>query len=512
MSDKKVLLAILDGWGIGPNPEFSAIEKGNTQYVHSLLKNYPNATLATHGLHVGLPNGQMGNSEVGHMNIGAGRVVYQDLVKINLDIEKGELEKKKTILDGISYAIKNNVDVHLIGLVSDGGVHSHIQHLIALCKIMDDNKVPNTFVHAFTDGRDTDPRSAKNFLQEFLDETKDKKSVQLASLVGRYYAMDRDKRWDRIKKAYDLLVNGVGTESTDIISSLKESYAKNLTDEFIDPVVMVNENKQAVGKIKDGDVVLFFNFRSDRPREISAVLSQQDMPEFNMKALNLHFITMTPYDESFKNVHIVYTKENLKNTIGEVLADHNKTQLRIAETEKYAHVTFFFSGGREETFKNENRIMIPSPKVPTYDLKPEMSAYEVTDAVTNSIETEQPDFICLNYANSDMVGHTGVFEAAMKAVETVDICVKRLVKTALDHNYEILIIADHGNSDVMKNEDGSVNTAHSLSPVPIIWVSNQNKGQSIKAGKLADVAPTVLGLMGIDKPSVMEGVDLIGQN
>jgi len=509
MADKKLLLTILDGWGFGPNPSYSAIAQANTPFMDGLLEKYPNASLKTHGLHVGLPEGQMGNSEVGHMNIGAGRIVYQDLVKINLDIEKGELKNKEAIKNGIQYAKENNASVHLLGLVSDGGVHSHIDHLVALCEILSKNEVPNTFIHAFTDGRDTDPRSAKDYMKYLLDNTENLENIQLASLVGRYYAMDRDKRWDRVKKAYDLLVNGKGTASTDIIESLLASYNKDLTDEFIEPTVMVDEKGEALGKIKNGDVVFFFNFRSDRPRELTSVLSQEDLPEHDMKKLDLHFISMTPYDEAFRNVNIVYSKKNLHDTLGEVLAINNKSQLRIAETEKYAHVTFFFSGGREDTFKNENRILIPSPKVATYDLKPEMSAMEVTDAVSEDIDINTPDFICLNFANSDMVGHTGIFEAAIKAVETVDTCVNRLVGKALDKDYDIIIIADHGNSDVMKNKDGSVNTAHSLSLVPIIWVSNDNKGGKISDGKLSDVAPTILKIMGIDKPDTMDGECLV---
>jgi 2,3-bisphosphoglycerate-independent phosphoglycerate mutase len=509
MKAKKVLLTILDGWGIGPKPEDSAIIQGNTAFMDSLMTNYPNARLLTHGLNVGLPDGQMGNSEVGHMNIGAGRVVYQDLVKINLDIQKDLLSEKNTIIDAIEYARENKAAIHLMGLVSDGGVHSHIDHLIALCKIFSGKDIKNTYIHAFTDGRDTDPRSGKSYIEHLLKEIKDLPDVKLASLVGRYYAMDRDKRWDRIKKAYDLIVNGVGEQSTNIIESLEASYSEGKTDEFIEPIVMVNKDQQAVGKLQNGDVVLFFNFRSDRPRELTTVLSQEDMPEEGMKKLDLHFLTMTPYDEDFKNIRVVYTKENLQGTLGELLSKNGKTQLRIAETEKYAHVTFFFSGGREEIFEGEKRILVPSPKVATYDLKPEMSAFKVTEKAIESIRNDAPDFICLNYANSDMVGHTGVFEAAIKAVETVDKCTEKLVAAALEKDYDIIIIADHGNSDVMRNEDGSVNTAHSLSPVPVIWVSKDQDGKNISDGKLADVAPTILYLMGIDQDEIMEGKNLI---
>lgn len=509
MTEKKVLLAILDGWGIGPVPANSAIVQGNTPFVDGLIKKYPNATLLTHGLNVGLPDGQMGNSEVGHMNIGAGRIVYQDLVKINMDIENNALKDKQAIVDGINYAKENGVGVHLMGLVSDGGVHSHIGHLEALCRIMSDAGVSNTYVHAFTDGRDTDPESGKQYLSQLNETMAGLNNVQLASLVGRYFAMDRDKRWERIKKAYDLIVHGIGEQSQDIILSLENSYKKGKTDEFIEPIVMVDEYGKPVGKLQNGDVVIFFNFRSDRPRELTTVLSQQNMPDHEMEKLDLHFITMTPYDDTFKNIHVVYSKKHLENTMGEVLEKHGKTQLRIAETEKYAHVTFFFSGGREDEFNGEKRILVPSPKVATYDLKPEMSASEVTDAAIAEIEANKPDFVCLNYANSDMVGHTGVFEAAVKAVETVDTSLERLVKSALDLDYDIIVIADHGNSDVMRNPDGSMNTAHSLSPVPIIWVSNENQGKSISDGILADVTPTILHLMGIEKPDVMEGKCLI---
>ena len=509
MSDKKVLLTILDGWGIGPVPENSAIAQGNTAFVDSLMQNYPNASLLTHGLNVGLPEGQMGNSEVGHMNIGAGRVVYQDLVRINLDIENGVLTNKPVIREGIDYALKNKANVHLMGLVSDGGVHSHQNHLIALAKILSEGGVANTYIHAFTDGRDTDPKSGKTFLGQVLDSIKPLKNVHLASLIGRYFAMDRDKRWDRIKKAYDLIVHGTGTPSRDILAALDASYAQGKTDEFIEPIVMTDDGGQAIGKLKDGDVVLFFNFRSDRPRELTEVLSQQDMPDFGMQKLKLHFITMTPYDEGFQDVQVVYSKENLHETIGEVLETHGKSQLRIAETEKYAHVTFFFSGGREHPFKGEKRILVPSPKVATYDLKPQMSAFEVTEAALGAIRTDAPDFICLNFANSDMVGHTGVFEAAIKAVEAVDQCVQQLVTTALEQDYDVILIADHGNSDVMRNPDGSVNTAHSLSPVPIIWVTKNRGTRSIHDGILADVSPTILYLMGIGKPEVMAGKCLI---
>lgn len=509
MNNKKILLAILDGWGIGPVPSNSAIANAKTPYMDSLMAAFPNATLNTFGLHVGLPDGQMGNSEVGHMNIGAGRIVYQDLVKINLDIENRELEKKAAIVEGIRYAIKNNKPIHLLGLVSDGGVHSHIEHLKALCTIFSEAGVPGVNIHAFTDGRDTDPESGIGFIHDLQNHISSLKNVRLASLVGRYYAMDRDKRWERVKKAWDLMVKGTGLKSRDILESMQLSYNNGVTDEFIEPIVMVDQHGKPVGNIEPEDVVFSYNFRSDRPREITTVLTQKDMPEHGMHTLPLHYITMTPYDESYHNIHIVYAKDNLNQTLGELLADAGKTQLRIAETEKYPHVTFFFNGGREETFQNEKRIMIPSPKVATYDLKPEMSAPEVADAAIEEMKLSAPDFICLNFANSDMVGHTGVFEAAIRAAETVDTCMSRLVEQARSQDYDVIIIADHGNSDVMRNPDGSVNTAHSLSPVPVIWVGQKTLGFKISDGKLADVAPTILYLMDIPQPDIMTGKNLI---
>lgn len=511
MNNKKILLTILDGWGIGPVPSDSAIANAKTPYVDKLLAQYPNATLNTFGLHVGLPEGQMGNSEVGHMNIGAGRIVYQDLVKINLDIENKQLEKKVAIIQGIQYAKEHGKSIHLLGLVSDGGVHSHIEHLKALCTILSEAGVPAVHIHAFTDGRDTDPESGVGFIRDLQQHNAALPNVHLASLIGRYYAMDRDKRWERVKKAYDLLVHGAGQKSRDIIDSMLQSYDLGVTDEFIEPIVMVDEHENPVGKIESGDVVLFYNFRSDRPREVTTVLTQKDMPEFGMHTLPLHYITMTPYDESYKNVHIIYAKDNLNQTLGELLADAGKTQLRIAETEKYPHVTFFFNGGREDTFQNEKRIMIPSPKVATYDLKPEMSAPEVADAAIAEMKLSAPDFICLNFANSDMVGHTGDFSAAIKAAETVDLCLNRLIEQAKSQHYDVLIIADHGNSDVMRNPDGSPNTAHSLSPVPVIWVGEQTNGYRISPGKLADIAPTILYLMDIPQPKIMTGLNLISK-
>ncbi len=509
MNNKKILLTILDGWGIGPVPSNSAIANAKTPFMDSLLAQYPNATLNTFGLHVGLPDGQMGNSEVGHMNIGAGRIVYQDLVKINLDIEHDELRNKPAIAEGIDYAKNNNKPIHLLGLVSDGGVHSHIEHLKALCTIFSEAGVPGVYIHAFTDGRDTDPESGIGFIRNVQNHISTLKNVRLASLVGRYYAMDRDKRWERVKKAWDLLVRGIGHQSYDIQQSMQQSYDKGITDEFIEPIVMVDPDQKPVARIEAHDVVFFYNFRSDRPREVTTVLTQQDMPDFDMHTLPLHYITMTPYDESYQNIHIVYDKDNLDQTLGELLAGAGKSQLRIAETEKYPHVTFFFNGGREQTFPNEKRIMIPSPKVATYDLKPEMSAPEVADAAIEEMKNSAPDFICLNFANSDMVGHTGVFEAAITAAETVDISLKRLLEQAAQQDYDVIIIADHGNSDVMRNPDGSVNTAHSLSPVPVIWVGANTRGFKVSEGKLADVAPTILYLMEIPQPEIMTGKNLI---
>ncbi len=499
---QKAMLVILDGWGINPNPEVSAIERAHTPFFDSLKKKYPHATLRTDGLNVGLPEGQMGNSEVGHMNLGAGRIVYQDLVKINKAIDDGRFFENPTLKQAFEYAKQNEKKVHLLGLVSDGGVHSHIKHLYALIDMATQYGVP-IYIHAFTDGRDVDPHSGIQFIQDLENYLKDKPNAHLASVVGRYYAMDRDKRWERIKKAYDLLVHGIGQKTTDLVQAVRESYEEGITDEFIKPIVKTGENGNPLATIEPGDVVIFFNFRTDRGRQLTTALSQKDIPEYNMKKLPLYFVTMTNYDDTFKDIKVVFPKEDLKNTLGEVISQQGLTQLRIAETEKYPHVTFFFSGGREETFPGEERIMIPSPKVATYDLKPEMSAYEVTDALMKKIKESEPDLIVLNYANPDMVGHTGDFNAAVKAVEAVDDNLSRLIPLGLQHGYRILVIADHGNADVMVNEDGSPNTAHTTNPVPVILVANDLHPE-IKDGILANVAPTLLKMMNLDIPGHME--------
>jgi 2,3-bisphosphoglycerate-independent phosphoglycerate mutase len=503
--NKKTILIILDGWGISENPEVSAIAKAHTPFIDSLYTKYPNATLRTDGLHVGLPKGQMGNSEVGHMNLGAGRIVYQDLAKINLAVENDELANEKVLNDAFIYAKENHKKVHLLGLVSDGGVHSHIKHLKGLVKAADTSGVA-TYIHAFTDGRDVDPQSGLQYLtdlQTFLPEY----NSQIASVVGRYYAMDRDKRWERVKLAYDVMVNGIGTKATNVKKAIQDSYDLDVTDEFIEPIVMVDDNKQPIGTINEDDVVIFFNFRTDRGRQLTQVLSQEDIHEFNMHKLNLYYVTMTNYDATYKNVHVIYPKEDLTQTLGEVLEKHGKKQIRIAETEKYPHVTFFFSGGREDEFEGEKRLMCPSPKVATYDLQPEMSAQDITDAIIPEIIKQEADFICLNFANTDMVGHTGVFEAAIKAAEIVDKCTQEIVTTALENNYTSIIIADHGNSDTMINEDGSPNTAHTTNPVPVILVDKELT--AIKDGVLANIAPTILDLLGIDKPEIMNEDSLI---
>lgn len=497
---------ILDGWGIGDGSRSDVIANVATPNMDSLYEKYPSSRLLTSGENVGLPDGQMGNSEVGHLNIGAGRIVYQDLVKINRAIESGELQRNKELDEAFMYARENGKQVHFLGLLSDGGVHSLNKHLYTLCDMTQDYGLGRVFVHAFGDGRDTDPKSGKGFLKELLDHIKNT-SVEVASFVGRYYAMDRDKRWERIKLAYDLLTEGKGKKTKDMVAALQESYDDGVTDEFVKPVVHVDEEGNPVGIIKEDDVVIFINFRNDRARELTIVLTQKDMPEHGMKTIPLHYYTMTPYDAEFKGLKVLFPKENVMNTLGQVVADAGFSQLRIAETEKYAHVTFFFSGGREEKFRNESRILIPSPKVATYDLKPEMSAYEVKDAVIREINEEKHDFICLNFANGDMVGHTGVYESIKKAIAAVDACVGEIVQAAVEHKYEVLIIADHGNADNAVNPDGSPNTAHSLNPVPSILVSE--RFSSIKEGILADVAPTILKLMGLTAPEEMTGEPLI---
>jgi 2,3-bisphosphoglycerate-independent phosphoglycerate mutase len=506
--NQKVLLMILDGWGIAKNPKVSAIDNARTPYINSLYLRYPHSKLEASGLAVGLPAGQMGNSEVGHMNIGAGRVVYQDLVRVNKAVEEKELDTNPTLLDAFAYAKSNKKSVHLIGLVSDGGVHSHIDHLKGLCTIAKNQNVKNLFIHAFTDGRDTDPKGGLGYLTD-LENHLAKTTGKLASIVGRYYAMDRDKRWERVKLAYDLMVKGVGEKSTDLLASLRKSYGAEITDEFIKPIVAVGSDGKPIGTIQEGDVVLCFNFRTDRGREITMALTQEDYPEQQMKRLNLHYITLTNYDDSFRDVKVIFDKDNLVNTLGEIVSKAGKKQIRIAETEKYPHVTFFFSGGREEAFIGESRIMCPSPKVATYDLKPEMSAHDIKDKIIPELEKRSADFVCLNFANPDMVGHTGDFSAAVKAVETVDKCNEEVTEVARKNGYTVIIIADHGNADIMVNEDGSPNTAHTTNLVPCILVSDSKTYSKIKNGKLADLAPTILTLMGLAIPKEMTGTILV---
>lgn len=499
-------LIILDGWGLGDHSKSDAVFNANTPFMDELKRTHPNATLITCGEEVGLPAGQMGNSEVGHLNIGAGRIVYQELTRINKSIRDGDFYHKKELLDAMKKAKEGNGKLHLMGLVSKGGVHSSQEHLYALCQMAKNNGLENVFIHAFTDGRDCDPKSGLAFITELEQELK-KSTGKIATIIGRYYAMDRDNRWERVKLAYDLLVNGTGTQFESARKAIETSYDEGKTDEFIEPIVLT-ENGQPISKIEENDVVICFNFRTDRPREITIALTQSDNNEFNMHCLNLHYYTMTNYDSTFKNVHVVFEKDNLYNTLGEVLAKLDKSQVRIAETEKYPHVTFFFNGGREEKFPLEDRIMVNSPKVATYDLQPEMSAYEVKDKIIHFMKESAPNFICLNFANPDMVGHTGVYSAIVKAVETVDTCLKDIVTSGLEMNYEFLIIADHGNADFAVNADGSPNTAHSLNPVPVILVSHE-KGLTLKDGILADVAPTILRRMGIASPMEMTGISLV---
>lgn len=504
--NKKVILMILDGWGITQDPKVSAIFNAKTSYIDSLYQKYANASLRTDGEHVGLPEGQMGNSEVGHMNLGAGRIVYQNLVRINMAVKNKTLGKEKVLLDALSYAKENNKNIHLLGLVSDGGIHSHIDHLKGLLDVAAENNAKNVYLHAFTDGRDCDPKSGKYFInatQEHMAKT----TGELASITGRYYAMDRDKRWERVKIAYDALVNTTGIKSTNAIKSIEDSYANNVTDEFINPIIMTDENGTPKTQIKADDVVIYFNYRTDRGRELTEALTQKDFPEFNMKALSLHYTTMTNYDETFKNINVIYNTDNLEETLGEVLEKAGKKQIRIAETEKYPHVTFFFSGGREKEFKGEKRLLCPSPKVATYDLKPEMSAFEIRDAIIPELNKKEVDFVCLNFANGDMVGHTGVMEAAIKACEAVDKCVKNVVTAANENDYTTLIIADHGNCETMMNPDGSPHTSHTTNPVPFILIDKDVK--NIKDGVLGDIAPTILKLMGIEQPKVMTRHSLI---
>jgi len=505
---KKVALLILDGWGHGNETQSNAMKNAKTPFVDSLYKNYPNSELLTDGEHVGLPTGQMGNSEVGHLNIGAGRVVYQDLVKINKAVSENSFKDNKELINAFDYAKREKKDVHFMGLLSDGGIHSHEKHLHHLCELANSAGLNNVYVHAFTDGRDTDPKSGKGFIENLEAKTVNI-SAELVSVIGRYYAMDRDKRWERVQLAYDLLVNSKGKKSTDLSASITESYTNGITDEFIEPLLKVDENGNPIASIKEGDLVICFNFRTDRCREITSVLTQVDMPEYNMHKLNLNYITMTMYDQSFKGVPVLFYKDNLQNTLGKVLSANGKTQTRIAETEKYPHVSFFFSGGREEPFTGEKRIMIPSPKVATYDLQPTMSAQNICDAIIKDIENEPTDFICLNFANPDMVGHTGVYEAVIKALETVDDCARQVVEAGLKQDYAFIIIADHGNADYMINEDGTPNTAHTTNPVPCFLINTDYT--EIKNGKLADVAPTVLKLMGVPIPKEMDGDIFLGK-
>ena len=502
MKSKKTPLIILDGWGLGENPTADAIKQANTPFFDSLLQNYPHTTLKTFGENVGLPFGQMGNSEVGHLNIGAGRIVYQELLKINNAIESGELKTKEELHRLFDYCKNNKKPLHLMGLVSDGGIHSHITHLVAVSRYAHEAGLSEVYIHAFTDGRDTDPKSGFHFIKQLIAEVKPY-GAKVVSACGRYYAMDRDKRWERVKKAYDLLTNGVGKRAESLVEAITESYDENITDEFILPI-----KSNEFQPIKADDAVFCINFRTDRCREITTVLTQKAFPEFAMNPLPLYYVTMTVYDETFQNVKTIFDNAQLRNTLGETIAQHGKTQLRAAETEKYPHVTFFFNGGREHPFAGEHRIMAPSPKVATYDLQPEMSAPELTERVVDFIEKETPDFVCLNYANTDMVGHTGVFSAAKKAAETVDACLKKVVETALKKEYDILVTADHGNADFMVNTDGSPNTAHTKNLVPLIWVKKEPNGV-IKQGVLADLAPTILHLMNIPQPEEMKGENLV---
>ena len=503
---KKALLMILDGWGIGNHSKADIIYNTPTPYWDYLLANYPHSQLLASGEDVGLPEGQMGNSEVGHLNIGAGRVVYQDLVKINIACRDNSIMQNSEVVSAFSYARDNKKKIHFLGLVSDGGVHSSLDHLLKLIDIAGEYNA-EAYVHCFMDGRDTDPKSGKGFIEQ-LDTYSKGTTTRIASIIGRYYAMDRDKRWDRIKKAYDLMVNGVGETTTDVVAAMQASYDAGVTDEFILPIVSVDAAGNPLAKIEAGDVVIFFNYRNDRAKELTVVLTQKDMPEEGMLTIPLEYYCMTPYDSSYKGLHVLFDKDNVQNTLGEYVSTLGKKQLRIAETEKFAHVTFFFSGGRESEFPGEERILVPSPKVATYDLQPEMSAPEVADKLVAALNTQKFDFIALNFANGDMVGHTGVREAIVKAVETIDKCVNQVVETAKKNDYEVIIIADHGNADNAENEDGSPNTAHSLNPVPFIYVT-ENKNAKVENGILADVAPSICTIMGIEKPAEMTGHSLI---
>jgi 2,3-bisphosphoglycerate-independent phosphoglycerate mutase len=503
---KKTILMILDGWGKSPDPKVSAIDNAKVPFINSLYEKYPSAQLRTDGLHVGLPEGQMGNSEVGHMNLGAGRIVYQDLAKINLAVANNTLAKEKTLIDAFQYAKDNNVSVHFLGLLSDGGVHSHTSHLRGLIDATQEFDLEKVFIHAFTDGRDVDPKSGAHYLEDISNYIYGTKA-KLASVIGRYYAMDRDNRWQRVKLAYDLLVHGTGKKTKDSVLEILDSYKNHVTDEFIEPMIIVDQSDKIVGTIKENDVVIFYNFRTDRGRELTEALSQRDFPEQNMKKLSLYYVTLTNYDETYQNIKVVYNKDNITETLGEVLEKAGKKQIRIAETEKYPHVTFFFSGGRETPFDGESRILKNSPKVATYDLQPEMSAFELTEALIPELEKGEVDFVCLNFANGDMVGHTGIMSAAILACEAVDQCAEKVITTALKNNYTTIVIADHGNCETMINPDGSPNTAHTTNPVPFILVDKDYI--DIKDGVLGDIAPTVLALMDIEKPKSMTGNSLL---
>ncbi|MFT5891161.1 MAG: 2,3-bisphosphoglycerate-independent phosphoglycerate mutase [Dokdonia sp.] len=503
--NKKTILMILDGWGMAPDKKVSAVDHAQTPFIDSLYANYPHAQLLTHGQNVGLPDGQMGNSEVGHMNLGAGRIIYQDFAKINLALKNDTLKNEKTLTDAFAYAKENNKPIHFMGLLSDGGVHSHINHIKGLIKAASHAGVPQSYIHAFTDGRDVDPKSGKAFVEDISAFAK-AHQTKLASVIGRYYAMDRDKRWERVQMAYDLIVQGKGTLTENPAENIQASYNADVTDEFLQPLVCT-ENGKPIATLKEDDVVIFFNFRTDRGRELTEMLSQKDFPEQSTKKLPLYYVTMTNYDDTFSGMHVVYDKDNLTETLGEILANAGKKQIRIAETEKYPHVTFFFNGGRETPFEGESRLLCPSPKVATYDLQPEMSAYEIRDKIIPEIKKGDVDFVCLNFANPDMVGHTGVMEAAIKACETVDSCAKEIVTVAQEQDYTVIIIADHGNAETMINPDGTPNTAHTTNPVPIILVDKDIK--TIKDGILADVAPTVLKLIGVPQPPIMDRTSLV---
>lgn len=490
------MLMILDGWGKAPNPAVSAVDQAKTPFIDSLYENFSHNDLYTDGMHVGLPEGQMGNSEVGHMNLGAGRIVYQDLAKINLALQEDTLKEEVVLKEAIAYAKANNKPIHMLGLMSDGGVHAHINHIKGFLDVFKAEDIKDVYLHAFSDGRDVDQQSGAGFI-ETLEQHMQQTTGKIASVIGRYFAMDRDQRWDRVKRAYDLLVHGTGTETSDFAASLKASYQAGTTDEFIEPLVATNQE----GRIKAGDVVLFFNFRTDRGRELTQMLSQKAFEDQGTEALDLYYVTLTNYDKNFNNVKVIFDKDNIKDTLGETLSKAGKIQIRIAETEKYPHVTFFFNGGQEAPFEGEERILCPSPKVATYDLQPEMSAYEIRDAIIPEIQKETADFICLNFANPDMVGHTGDLQAAVKACETVDECAQAIIEAALAKDYSILVIADHGNCETMINEDGSPHTAHTTNPVPVILVENEKR--TIKSGVLGDIAPTILDLMEVNQPAAM---------